>query len=306
MGCRYGQSGLQNRLDIDLYNPQVKNIGHTDADQKSFCALGSVYYGDSPEFFEMAIVSVIEQTQPVPIFLVVDGPISKELNSVIKKYEAFLEQIIRLQSNIGLGLVLKTTLDELAARFEFVIRFDSDDINEKNRFKILIDTINSHEFDLVGSYINECEGDRLEIVKNTRMVPLEPVAIFNMMSVRNPFNHPSVAFRIEKARAVGSYEDVPFFEDWYLWARMVRSGAKVGNIPKPLVRFRFTDEMIKRRKGSLYIKHELAFYRRLWKLKSFGGATLLPIIALRIATRVLPIRLFASIYSWLRKISRNH
>ena len=61
---------------------------------------------------------------------------------------------------------------------------------------------------------------------------------------RNPFNHPSVAFRIKAVNKVGGYEDVPFFEDWFLWAKMISSNANVANIDKSLVKFRFSDQMV--------------------------------------------------------------
>ena len=46
-----------------------------------------VYYGDNPAWVDVALNSIVEQTvQPDEIVLVVDGPISKEIQDVINKY----------------------------------------------------------------------------------------------------------------------------------------------------------------------------------------------------------------------------
>ena len=47
-----------------------------------------VYGGDSPEWFDMALRSIIQQTlQPAEIVLVVDGPVPSGLQEVIRRYE---------------------------------------------------------------------------------------------------------------------------------------------------------------------------------------------------------------------------
>ena len=48
-----------------------------------------VYDGDNPEWFDIALDSVINQTvKPTEIVLVVDGPISDDLQNIIDKYDA--------------------------------------------------------------------------------------------------------------------------------------------------------------------------------------------------------------------------
>ena len=70
----------------------------------------------------------------------------------------------------------------------------------------------------------------LDNIISMRKVPIEPSEIISKMALRNPFNHPSVAFRIEAVLAAGNYEDVPFFEDWHLWAKMVAGNSHVGTL----------------------------------------------------------------------------
>lgn len=269
---------------------------------KSFCALGAVYGGDDPEYFELALLSVIKQTFRVPICLVIDGPIPKRLEEVLAKHIDEIDHLIRRPQNVGLGPSLRHALEQLKNNFEYAIRFDSDDVNYGNRFEIMINAIEAEEFDLVGSHIQECDGPSLDNIISMRKVPIEPSEIISKMSLRNPFNHPSVAFRIEAVLAAGNYEDVPFFEDWHLWAKMVAGNSHVGNIDEPLVKFRYSPKMLSRRRGLKYIKYEFNFYRKLWNLRSFGTFRILPIMFLRLLTRFLPGDAFRRIYSITRRV----
>ena len=58
--------------------------------KQSFSALMSVYKNDNPLPFRQALDSVISQTTiPSEIVLMVDGPVSDELDCVIKEYQKF-------------------------------------------------------------------------------------------------------------------------------------------------------------------------------------------------------------------------
>ena len=47
----------------------------------------SVYGKDNPEWFDIALASVINQTiQPSEIVLVVDGPVPQSIHNIIDKY----------------------------------------------------------------------------------------------------------------------------------------------------------------------------------------------------------------------------
>ena len=241
--------------------------------KNTYCALGALYDGDNPKYFERALVSVLNQTKRIPICLVLDGPISPALETVVERHADDIEHIIRLQKNEGLGRALQFSTEAMSSHFDYAIRFDSDDINHENRFELLIDAIEKENFDLLGSHMFECNGDKLEHVINERKVPLTQKDIVSRIRWRNPFNHPSVVFRIEAVIAAGNYENVPYFEDWYLWAKMVVNKAKVGNVDRTLVNFRFDERMLERRRGLQYLKHEFYFYKKLRGLEAFGKTT---------------------------------
>lgn len=58
----------------------------------------SVYKSDNPDFFDRALSSITdEQTiKPNEIVLVVDGPVSNEINNVINKYEKKYEVCVEI------------------------------------------------------------------------------------------------------------------------------------------------------------------------------------------------------------------
>lgn len=273
--------------------------------EKTYCALGALYGGDDASYFELALLSVLNQTISVPICLVVDGPVFEPHEQILAKYEDSIQHIIRLPENIGLGAALKHAIKEMAPIYDFAIRFDSDDINLPHRFESLIEAIETEGYDLVGSHIDECEGRDLDVTINTRRVPLAFETILSTIGYRNPFNHPSVAFRIEAINNVGSYEDVRYFEDWYLWAKMIASNAKVGNIDQSLVKFRFSAEMLGRRRGFAYLRHEFNFFKKLSRLKLVGSVRLVFVVLARMLTRVMPQKAFKFIYFGFRRLVKH-
>ena len=96
-----------------------------------FSVAMSVYGRDNAAWFDLALESVIEQTvRPAEIVLIVDGPVSAELDAVIDKYcvrcheTGIRMNLIRFEKNQGLGTALKTAVEnasqDLIARMEYV------------------------------------------------------------------------------------------------------------------------------------------------------------------------------------------
>ena len=163
---------------------------------KKFSVLMSVYKNDKPEFLYCAIKSVtlLQTLQPSEVILVIDGPISVELNNCIKMLMEEIPYIrpIRLLENKGLGNALYEGL--LACSFEIVMRMDSDDISVPNRFEKQIRYMEMHpDVSVLGGQISEFI-DTEDNVVGYRVVPQTPEEIAHVIKWRCPFNHMSVAF----------------------------------------------------------------------------------------------------------------
>ncbi len=103
IGIRFGgEVVVSNRLRQRLYSflrtknkelltekeSFIDNERKTERESTPFSVAMCVYGGDDPEWFDVALRSVIEQTiKPAEIVLVVDGPIPESIRNVIDKYE---------------------------------------------------------------------------------------------------------------------------------------------------------------------------------------------------------------------------
>ncbi len=79
------------RSDATIICSNNKQIAHMDEVQvkyPSFSVSMCVYGGDNADWFDMALQSVVKQTvKPAEIVLVIDGPISEQIQEVINKYK---------------------------------------------------------------------------------------------------------------------------------------------------------------------------------------------------------------------------
>lgn len=99
------------------------------------------------------------------IVLVVDGPVSNEINNVINKYEEKYEifKVIRLEQNGGLGNALKIAVENSSN--ELIARMDSDDVSVSTRFEEQLKYFEINpEIDIVGGDITEFIGEESNIV----------------------------------------------------------------------------------------------------------------------------------------------
>ena len=224
-----------------------------------FSVCMSVYKNDRPEYVDIAIQSIfIKQTvKPNEIVLVVDGPISMELESLIDNYSTKYSEIftiIKLEKNQGLGNALRVAVEKV--KYDWVARMDSDDIAAPDRFEKQKSFLQENlDVDIVGGQITEFIDVESNIV-GLRNVPLLSADINVYIKARCPFNHMTVMFRKDKILAVGNYIDWHYNEDYFLWIRMFLAGCQFANLPETLVNVRVGKEMYQRRGGWKYFLSE--------------------------------------------------
>lgn len=229
-----------------------------------FSVIMSVYRNDKTEYVVKAIESItVNQTRrPNEIVLVVDGPVSSELQSLISEYEQssnFVFKIIRLSENKGLGNALKIGIEQ--ATNEIIARMDSDDISAPDRFEKQIGYMKNHpECDLLGGQISEFIDEESNVV-GFRKVPCLHTKILVRLKGRCPFNHMSVMMLRSRVLACGNYMDWHFNEDYYMWIRMALGGCQFANLPDVLVNVRIGKDMYARRGGWRYFKSEAALQK---------------------------------------------
>ena len=164
---------------------------------EKYSVLMSLYIKERPEYLDLAIKSMVEQSLiPDEIVIVKDGPITNELEEILEKYRTIypkLFNIIGYQENKGLGYALNYGLEH--CRNELVARMDTDDISEKEKKKKQVNYfIKNPEIDILGGQIEEFI-DNIDNIVGKREVPLENIEIREYLKRRCPFNHMSVMFK---------------------------------------------------------------------------------------------------------------
>lgn len=235
---------------------EINKINHFN--HIPFSVAMSVYKSDNAVFFSRALDSITESQTVIPneIVLVVDGPVSKEINDVIgkytKKYGIF--KVIRLKKNVGLGRALKVAIEN--STYDLIARMDSDDISVPTRFEEQLRYFELNpETDVLGGDITEFIGEENNIV-GKRVVPLTNDSIREFMKERCGMNHVSVMYKKEVVKQAGGYQDLFWNEDYYLWIRMWLNNAVFANTGSALVNVRVGEDMYRRRGGSKYFNSE--------------------------------------------------
>ncbi len=217
----------------------------------SMCVCGK----DNPEWFSLAMESILQQTAPpAEIVLVVDGPVPPELEKVICRYAQHSAlRVIRFAENQGHGKARRAGLE--ACRHELVALMDADDLCVPTRFEQQLQLHSAHVVDAVGGDITEFIGEPGNIVAR-RCVPQTDEAIKQCMKQRCGLNQVTVMFRKGAVEAAGGYIDWYCNEDYYLWARMLLNGARMMNTGTVLVNVRVGEDMYRRRGGWRYFLSE--------------------------------------------------
>ena len=268
-----------------------------------FSVLISTYKNDSSEHLFTSLQSIFDQTYvPDQVVLVIDGPINEELTLVIKsfkeKYPLILD-VKPLANNVGLGPALNFGLTN--CKNEWVARMDADDISLPNRFErqILFLQENPH-IDVLGANVEEF----IKVPGDLKRINQAPPAdtLFQYSRWRNPINHPTVIFKKSVVQSVNSYEDVPFFEDYYLWLRILQQGYLIDNLPDILVHFRNDIKTIGRRHGYDYMKIEYSFFKKVYRNKIMTFGQFVGNLIIRLPLRLLPKHILSILYHYvLRK-----
>ncbi|WP_125780838.1 glycosyltransferase [Pseudoalteromonas rubra] len=269
-------------------------------DRPNFSALCSVYVNEQADYLNEAFLSLERQSlSATEVVVVLDGPLNTELYQCIAEWKERLPiKIVELECNLGLGAALNKGLE--ACSYEIVARFDTDDINANDRFEKQIDFLEKNpNIDVVSASVSEFETV-INDMNSLRNLPESHEGVARLAKYRNPVNHMAVMFRKSAVISVGSYKDLHFMEDYYLWLRMLAANKKFSNITAALVHARVGNGMHKRRKGFHYIKSEY----KLFKIKKVLGITTQlhggVILAFRVIPRLFPTALLRVLYSKLR------
>lgn len=267
---------------------------------KPFSVLLSVYKHEDPISFFKAIESITKyQTiKPSEIIIVKDGDLSENLENTLNilKDELSYLKVFGYSVNRGLGFALNYGLERCS--FDLVFRMDTDDIAHPERFEIQLNCLkNNPDVSIIGSNIEEFNivpGD----LEQFRIVPITSEEIHNYKQKRNPFNHMTVLFKKSIVQELGGYKEMPGYEDYYLWIRLLEKSDGI-NIDKSLVYARIGNSMIKRRQGIEFMIKEFRFQFTLLCENLISIRFFLRNVFIRGLPRLLPSSILQIVYTKL-------
>ncbi len=263
-----------------------------------FTVLLPIYHKDSSEYLKIAIDSLLDQSfKPKEILILVDGPVGDELKTLLMDYKSKYDcvNVIFFQENRGLGKVLMDGVN--LAKYEIIARMDADDVSVQDRFENQLKYfLENKELAIVGGNIQEYSNDFSEKL-NERKVPTSLEEIKSYSKLRNPFNHMTVMFKKSVILEAGNYTEMPLFEDYYLWCRVLKNGHNGLNINKVLVKARAGEDMVQRRSGLSYFKKEIGFQKALLQLGYTNMYEFIRNLIIRGLPRILPKKMLLNIYN---------
>jgi glycosyltransferase involved in cell wall biosynthesis len=270
-----------------------------------FSVLLPLYEFDDVNHFNLCLTSILhnQSTLPNQIVIVKDGFIPLEiinlLNHFCKKYVNLID-IVGYEQNKGLGYAL--TYGIKYCKHEIVFRMDSDDICSDHRFSTQLKYFKeNNNLAIIGGDIEEFLNTPNDI-GIFRKVPYTLSEINKVKFYRNPFNHMTVAFRKSIVLKTGGYLDMPGYEDYYLWLRILSKGYDCLNLNQVLVHARVGNNMIGRRQGISFFKKEFKFQKTILNDGLIDINHFIFNMITRGLSRLLPVAILQIIYT---KILRN-
>jgi glycosyltransferase involved in cell wall biosynthesis len=195
---------------------------------------------DGAAYLDDAVASVLGQTFGDFEFLIIDDASTDGSVARLRRW-AERDARIRLHlyaRNRGLGYVLHDGMQR--ARAPLVARMDADDVALPDRLEAQVDFMRRHaEVDILGGWAEDCDDEGR--VTGYRTYPTRHDELARMMWT-NPIIHPTVMMRRAAVQAIGSYDPaLRKRQDYDLWFRGLAAGLRFANLPKALIRYRFTD-----------------------------------------------------------------
>jgi glycosyltransferase involved in cell wall biosynthesis len=243
------------------------NQNEVSSERAPFSVLMSVYRNDRPEWFQLAMDSIREQTLlPAEMVLVVDGPIPDPLSETVRGYEnqdcGFELKVVRLAENGGLANAMNMGRRECTQTF--IARMDADDYSLPTRFERQAAVLRDRpEVGLICAWQGEFAEDPLEM-NALKKLPEHHDDLIAQLKWRNVIPHSSVVMNREAVEQVGGYRSkFGLLEDYDLFTMLALAGVQMHCVQEPVYRMRVLPEQRTRRGGLSYIPGEWKFRHQL-------------------------------------------
>lgn len=193
-------------------------------------------YNTKEEYLIAAIESVLVQSFPDFELIIADDGSEEKCLDCIKKYDDQRIKIIRSDKNLGVSAASNRALE--AARGEYIVRMDSDDVAYPERFRIQTDYMDAHpEVVVCGTACKKMGTDEVyTFLRND--IPREVVQVRLLLGNIN-LSNPTVIIRRNVFNEYGiKYDEkIKYAIDYGLWVDCIRVG-DIKVIPEVLLEYR--------------------------------------------------------------------
>lgn len=226
------------------------------------------------------IDSVVNSTaEPKELIIVDDGSTDNSLE-ILHSYQLKFLKIIPLPKNVGFANALNVGVS--AALGKYILRIDPDDIFEKHRIEVQYDFLErEHNVDLTGSnviYFNE----KIENKVGTSNFPTTEAAIIKRYKKgEHGLLHGSVMGKASLFKAINYIQANVPAEDYDLFARMIRNGAKPKSLGEALTFIRIHESSVSNDLPFSTIKNTYRLRDEIFKTKTRQYIILVNYISLK-------------------------
>jgi hypothetical protein len=187
--------------------------------------------------------------------------------------------------------------DVCITRNEIIARMDTDDTMPVDRFEKQVAKM-GEGYDVVSCWSRIFAANMVDVVA-IKSRPENHADIVRLAKRRSPVCHAACLLRKTAVLNAGNYQHCNFYEDYYLWVRMIMAGAKFYNVQEVLYNVRTTPEQLKRRGGMGYLKKELSVFKIFYKIGFFSIKDLLINSLIRFFARLTPTSLRALLFKFI-------
>jgi glycosyltransferase involved in cell wall biosynthesis len=189
---------------------------------------------DQPHL-QAAVKSVLDQDDQDFEFLIGANACEDALWDKLQGIAAFDRRIRLFRTDIG-QLAFNLNLLASEAKGDYLIRMDADDVSLPHRLRTLRAHLHNDPVDILGSSVILIDDASNEIGRMD--LPLSRENIVKSLLTRTVFCHPAVTIRRQFLLDMRGYLGGFVSEDTDLWIRASRAGAKMQNLPEPLLLYR--------------------------------------------------------------------
>lgn len=271
-----------------------------------YSVLMSVYKQVQENELILSLESMLNQTiPPDQVVIVVDGPISVSLRTLLDKYKNEYNNIITIENlieNQGLACALNAGL--AVCRNELVARMDSDDYSLPNRCEIqLNEMIRCNDLVLLGTQMKLFSDSPKKPDENVIYRPCDYDDIKRNFRRNNPFVHSSVMFKKSVILKVGGYDSIlRRRQDYDLFSKIVGQGYYAKNLEQVLLHFRCDQDFWLRNKNKDSCLSKIEVAKRIYKRKESSFLDYLYTCITMYTSYLLPNGAYKIIYKIFRRV----